>query len=28
LHVRCPGWVATYQVVAVSSQRLDLRPVH
>jgi hypothetical protein len=28
LHVRCPGWTATYQVAAASSQRLDLRPVH
>jgi hypothetical protein len=28
LHVRCPGWAATYQIVAASSQRLDLRPVH
>ena len=28
LHVRCPGWAATYEVVDAGSQRLELRPVH
>jgi hypothetical protein len=28
LHIRCPGWAATYRIAAASSQRLDLRPVH
>jgi hypothetical protein len=28
LHIRCPGWAATYEVVGAASQRLELRPVH
>lgn len=28
LIVRCPGWAATYEVVAAGPQQLDLRPVH
>lgn len=28
LHIRCPGWVSTFEVVAVTPQRLELRPIH
>ena len=28
LHGRCPGWVATFKVVAITPQRLELRPIH
>jgi hypothetical protein len=26
LHVRCPGWTATYVVVSAAPRRLELRP--
>ncbi len=27
LRVRCPGWAASYEVLAAEADRLDLRPV-
>ena len=28
LRIRCPGWVATFKVMAATSGRLELRPIH